>query len=322
MRAVRCCDGAVEVVDVPAPTGEGVRVRVRSAGICGSDLHMVGSEVFPIQATLGHEFAGLAEDGTPVAIEPLQPCGECDACGRGDYQRCVVGPSMVMGTVLDGGMADEVVVPARCLVRLPGGLRVEDACLVEPVAVAVHGFVQLGLRGDQRVAIVGGGSIGLAGLAVARASGAPVTLVARHAAQLEAAEKLGGVPVAEAQAEGEGLDSSFDVVVDAAGTTSSLERCVRLARPGATLLLLASYWEGMTLPGFELCLKEVRVLPSMMYGRRSVGRDVDIAAAVLAANPQIATTLITHRFPLDAAAEAFEAAGSRGGGAIKVVLEP
>ena len=124
MRAVRCCDGGVEVVDVPAPTGEGVRVRVRSAGICGSDLHMVGSDVFPIQATLGHEFAGLAEDGTAVAIEPLQPCGECAACGRGDYQRCVGGPSMVMGTVLDGGMAAEVVVPARCLVRLPGGLRV------------------------------------------------------------------------------------------------------------------------------------------------------------------------------------------------------
>ena len=78
----------------------------------------------------------------------------------------------------------------------------------------------------------------------------------------------------------------------------------------------------MELPGFELCMKEIRILPSMMYGRRSVGRDIDIAASVLASNPAIASTLITHRFPLDAAVEAFETAAARSGGAIKVVLEP
>lgn len=322
MRAVRCRDGGVELVEIPPPSGEGVRIRIRSAGICGSDLHMVSSDVFPIQATLGHELAGVAADGTAVAIEPIQPCGECPACRCGDYQRCVRGPAMVMGSVLEGGMADEVLVPERCLVPLPGGLRVEDACLVEPVAVAVHGFVQLGLRGDQRVAVVGGGSIGLAALAVARASGAPVELLARHEAQLEAAARLGGTPVAEAEAEAADVDSSFDVVVDAAGTASSLARCVRLAKPGATLLLLASYWKGMELPGFELCMKEIRILPSMMYGRRSVGRDIDIAASVLASNPAIASTLITHRFPLDAAVEAFETAAARSTGAIKVVLEP
>jgi threonine dehydrogenase-like Zn-dependent dehydrogenase len=321
MRAVRCRDGGVEVVDIPAPggRGDGVRVRVRAAGICGSDLHMVTSTQFPIAATLGHEFAGTTDDGTPVAIEPIQPCGECEFCQSGDYQRCVMGSAMVMGTSLEGGMAEEVVVPERCLVPLPAGLRVEDACLVEPTAVAVHGFVQIGLRGDQRVAIVGGGSIGLAAVGVARASGARVDLIARHAAQLEAGERIGAHALEES---GAADAAGYDVVVDAAGTTSSLARCVELARPGATLLLLASYWEGMELPGFLLCMKEVRVVPSMMYGRRSVGRDIDIAASVLAANPAIAETLITHRFPLDAAALAFETAAARESGAIKVVLEP
>ena len=319
MRAVRCADGGVELVEVPAPVGDGVRVRIRSAGSCGSDLHLITSREFPITATLGHEFAGLTDDDTAVAIEPIQPCAKCEFCLSGDYQRCALGPTMVMGTVLEGGMADEVRVPERCLVPLPAGLGVEDACLVEPTAVAVHGLVQVGLRGDQRVAIVGGGAIGLAALGVALASGARVDLVARHAAQLEACERLGGHALGESDSPG---DSSYDIVVDAAGTRSSLARCVELARPGATLLLLATYWEGMELPGFLLCMKEVRIVPSMMYGRRSIGRDIDIAASVLASNPAIARTLITHRFPLDAAPEAFAAAAERGSGAIKVVLEP
>lgn len=320
MRAVRCHDGAVELVELPQPQGEGVRVRVRSSGICGSDLHLLSNTQFPLTATLGHEFAGITDDGTAVAIEPIQPCAKCEFCRAGDYQRCSLGPSMVMGISLEGGMADEVRVPERCLVPLPAGLRVEDACLVEPLAVAVHGFVQIGLRGDQRVAIVGGGSIGLSAVAVAHASGAEVDLIARHSSQAEAGERLGGRALSEADVRS--AASNYDVVVDAAGTSSALESCLNLAKPGATMLLLASYWEGMELPGFLLCQKEVRVVPSMMYGRRSVGRDIDIAASVLAANPVIASTLITHRFPLDAVVAAFEMAGARDRGAIKVVLEP
>ena len=74
MRAVRCHGDVVEVVDVPLPPGDGVRVRVRSAGICGSDLALIGSE-FLGGHTLGHEVAGELADGTAVAIEPLSPCG-------------------------------------------------------------------------------------------------------------------------------------------------------------------------------------------------------------------------------------------------------
>ncbi|MEZ4217195.1 MAG: alcohol dehydrogenase catalytic domain-containing protein [Myxococcota bacterium] len=330
VRAVRCREGRVEVVDVAAPAGPGVAVRIASAGICGSDLHLVRSDVFAIGVTLGHEIAGTAEDGTPVAIEPVQPCGACAPCRGGDYQRCVRGPAMVMGTGLDGGMAERVVVPARCLVRLPAGVAPRDACLVEPLAVAVHGFAQAGLRGGMRVAVVGGGSIGLAAVAVAHAAGAKVDLVARHDRQREAGERLGATALtadarapADAGAPGApGEQGGYDLVVDAAGTASALAHAVALARPGATLLLLASYWEGLELPGFLLCMKEVRVVPAIMYGRRGAARDIDVAAALLADAPEIARALITHRFPLDAAVAAFDAAADRASGAIKVVLEP
>jgi L-iditol 2-dehydrogenase len=314
MRAVRCGRAGIELVDVPAPAGEGVRIHVRAAGICGSDLHMVAGG-FVNGLILGHEIAGTLDDGTAVAVEPLAPCGHCAACVRGDYNLCASGPAIVFGAGRDGGMADELVVPERSVVPLARGVEARDACLVEPLAVAVHGLRRVRQHGGQRVAVVGGGAIGLCGVAAARASGSHVTLVARHDAQRSAGERLGAVVE-------QGSDSTFDLVVDAAGTKSALERAVALCRPGGTLLLVASYWDGLELPGFAVALKEVTVVPASMYAREGAARDIDVAAALLASNSEIARSLITHRFPLDAAVEAFAVASDRASGAIKVVLEP
>jgi len=319
MRAVRCSERGVQVVELPAPEGEGVRVRVASAGICGSDLHMLDGGL-ALGRTLGHEIAGVLPDGRNVAIEPVDPCGRCDPCSAGDYNLCERGASMLLGVGRDGGMADEVVAPARSLVTLPAGVTARDACLVEPLAVAAHGLrLAAQVSGPGRLAVVGGGSIGLCAVAMARAGGAEVGLVARHAHQREAGRRLGA-------REPEGR---YDLVVDAAGSASALERALELCRPGATLLLLATYWEGkLTLPSFQVTLNEIRIVPSSMYSVASAAgaggeyRDVDAAAAALAGDPRIAETLITHRFPLDAAAEAFEVARQRESGAIKVVLEP
>jgi threonine dehydrogenase-like Zn-dependent dehydrogenase len=311
MRAVRIVNGAIEVVDVPLPGGDGVKVRIRAAGICGSDLHMLAHGYHP-PVTLGHELAGELSDGTPVAIEPLVPCGTCELCAAGDYNLCRSAPSMIVGIMRDGGMAEELLVPERCLVPLPAGVAVRDASLVEPLAVCLHGLRKVGVHGGQRVAVVGAGSIGLLAVAAARATGADVGLVSRHEAQAAAGERLGARP-----AEGE-----YDVVVECAGTESALQTCCELAKPGAALVLLSSYWEGFKLPGFILMLKELRVRPSNMYGRHAAGRDVDGAAALLAREPELPRTVITHRLPLDAAPEAFRIARNRQAGAIKVVLEP
>ncbi len=311
MRAVRCSKQGIEVVEVPAPTGDGVRVRIRSAGICGSDLHLIAGGAAPPH-TLGHEIAGSLDDDTPVAIEPLRPCERCEFCASGDYNLCRSGPGMVMGIGQDGGMTEELRVPERCLVALPRGVSASDACLVEPLAVAVHGLRKARVRGGHRVAVIGAGTIGLCAVIASRAAGAEVGLVSRHERQAEAGERLGA-----GEATGE-----FDFVIDCAGTRSSLERAVELCLPGGTLLLLATYWGGLELPGFAVTLKEVTVVPSSMYGRQGAGRDIDVASALLAAHPEISSTLVTHRFPLDAAPEAFRVAADRKAGAIKVVLEP
>jgi len=311
MRAVRYTPNGIDVIDVPSPQGDGVRVRMRSAGICGSDLHMLEHGYHP-PVTLGHELAGELTDGTPVAIEPLVPCGTCELCAAGDYNLCRSAPTMIVGIMRDGGMAEELLVPPRCLVPLPAGVSARDACLVEPLAVAVHGLRKVGVHGGQRVGVVGGGSIGLCAVAAARATGAEVGIAARHEHQIAAAERLGARPI----------DGEYDVVIECAGSASALQTSCEIAKPGATLLLLSSYWDGLNFPGFIVMLKELRVQPSSMYGRHAAGRDIDGAAALLAANPEIPRAMITHRLPLDAAPEAFRIAQDRRAGAIKVVLEP
>ena len=288
-------------------------MRVRSAGICGSDLHMI-DHGYPMRAIPGHEIAGELRDGTAVAIEPVIGCGTCECCLRGDYNLCPTQIERFLGIGRDGGMAEEVVVPESCLIPLAPGVPAADACLVEPLAVAVHGLRKAGLEDSQRVAVIGGGTIGQCAVAAASHIGAPVALVARHDAQLAAGERLGAAPIDDS--------NRYDLVVDCAGTTDALEEACRICRPGGTLLLLASYWDGFEPPATTLCMKEIHVIPSFMYGRVEGRRDVDAAAHLLASRPEIPEAVITHRLPLDAAAEAFDLARDRKSGSIKVVLTP
>jgi len=118
------------------------------------------------------------------------------------------------------------------------------------------------------------------------------------------------------------LPDAADMVVEAAGTESALEAATEVAVPGAAIALLGTYWDGLRGPGFPFTAKELRLVGSFGYCAHERGRDVDDAAAILAAHPATAAAMITHRFPLEEAAEAFRVAADRGAGAIKVVLEP
>lgn len=311
MRGVRITADGVRVLDVPEPAGAGRRVEVVSSGICGSDLHLAA--MGPLPVTLGHEFAGRLEDGTAVAIDPSRPCGECDQCRTGAPQRCRTGATRALGIGGDGGLADAVVVPAPALVPLPPGLDVADACLVEPLAVAVHGLRIGQVTAGTRVAVIGGGTIGLAAVAAAVGLGAETALAARHPHQQAAGERLGATT---------GPSGEYDVVVEAAGTEAALAQAAELCRPGGLVLFLSTHWGPVPIPGIPALMKELAFRWSYTYAEHPGGRDVDDAAALLARTPTIASTLITHRFPLDEATTAFAVAADRAAGAIKVVLEP
>ena len=312
MRAVRNTERGIEVVEAPDPEaadGE-VVVRVQSSSICGSDLHLV--EYGPIPNILGHEFAGVLDDGTAGAVDPSQPCGTCDQCTRGARHLCRTGSQRARGISADGGMADAVAVDRTSLVPLPAGLSPATACLVEPLGVATHAVRLAGLSGGERVAVVGAGGIGLAAVAAARPTASEVGLVARHDAQRAAGERLGAVPAA----------GEYDVVFECAGTESALAEAAELCSPGALVVFLSTHWTPVAIPGLPALMKELGFRWSYTYGTHEHGTDLGDAAALLASDADIADTLVTHRFPLDDAAEAFRVAGDRAAGAIKVALEP
>jgi threonine dehydrogenase-like Zn-dependent dehydrogenase len=310
MRTVRLCGGQLVVEDREPPRGDGVRVRVTSAGICGSDLHMLALQ--QDSAVLGHEFGGLLDDGTVVAVRPTVPCGTCAWCREGRESLCHDAVSRMYGATLDGGLADEVLVDPSCVVPVPAGVVPAAVALVEPLAVAVHAVNRAAVESGTSVAVIGGGTIGLLCAVVLLGRGCVVDVVARHPRQRAVAEALG------AQVETHGR---YAVVVDAAGTPASAADSVRLAERGGRVILVAIPWEPLPYP-LALVLKEVDVLPAMTYGAPGGDSEFADAARLLGAHPELADLLVTHRFPLDEAAEAFRVAAQRSEGAIKVHLLP
>ena len=309
MRAVRSTPPGVTVVDVDVPDGRGELVTIRSAGICASDLKYIAYGTTKI---LGHELAGVTEDGTPVGIETMFGCDGCEHCDAGQYNHCVNGPS-ALGVFVDGGMSQHFRVPTRSLMPLPSGLDVADACLIEPAAVAWHACRIGGVGPDRRVAVVGGGAIGLLIAAIAQHMGAPeVSLEARHPHQQEVGERLGTTPAS----------GGYDVVLDAAGSGSALKRSVDLTRPGGTMVVLGVYEPDVVWPQHECFLKEIHVVPSLAFSHHARGSDYLSAAQMLAKTPDLVASLITHRFPIEDAPEAFRVAADKSTGALRVVIEP
>jgi threonine dehydrogenase-like Zn-dependent dehydrogenase len=161
--------------------------------------------------------------------------------------------------------------------------------------------------------VVGAGSVGLLTGAVARLHGVDVDIAVRHDRQREAAERLG------LRRE---LTGRYDVVFDAAGTGSSLATAIDVARSGSIVVVPGIYWGDVTMPGLALMLKEVTLRPALYWGQHDGRRETEIAAEVLGRMPDLPDVLVTHRFPLARAADAFATAADRAAGAIKVVIEP
>lgn len=308
MRAVRRRDGGVAVVEAPEPAGGGLVLSVETAGICGSDLHMLsmGSP----DVTLGHEFGGRLPDGRRVAIRPTGRCGSCDACRGWRANVCADALGRFQGGSLDGGFADRVTVDADAVFPMYDGQSAAAAALVEPIAVAVHGVRRAELQPGASVAVIGAGSVGLATVAVLVDFGFDVHVDARYDHQKSAVEALGGRV---------GVVGRHDVVFDAVGSQSAFDSALRACRSGGDLVELGVFWDPIAM-GAEIVLREITLRPAVFYSHQHDGSDFQPAIEVLRRAPHIEDAMVTHRFPLDEAAEAFRVAADRRSGALKVHL--
>lgn len=312
MQAVRFTEGRIEVVEkLPSTRGGAVRISVAAAGICGSDLGLAASG---LTVTPGHEFSGHTDDGRAVAVQPNIWCGTCDACTTGHSNTCVEAFSLFSGMIeQDGGFAPVAWVHPEQVHELPESLSVEAGALAEPAAVAWHAVDLLDVGAGEPVVIVGGGSIGLLAGSILGARAANVFLLVRHDHQLRAAAQL-GIPAGTEYPDG----MRAAAVLDAAGSQSALDFATeRLENRGRMVTLGMSGWEPRLQ---ELFLyKELTVRGSVIY----TADDFRAAIRHLATHPEVHDVLVTHRFRLGEAPEAFDVARHRGaGGAIKVLICP
>ena len=171
---------------------------------------------------------------------------------------------------------------------------------------------RVGVSEGDRVCVVGAGTIGLCCVAVAKYLGATVELESRHSHQLEAGSRLGAIETSSEPAK---------IVIEAAGTSSALAQAIDKCQKGGLVGIPSTYWDPVEIPALSMGMKEISLVPSITYGHTTGQRDFDLAMSVLAASPELGRALITDRFPLDGAAEAFDAARNRSTGVIKVAID-
>lgn len=314
MRAVVAAGGSVDVVDRDIPVVEGtpddVEVQVTSAGICGSDLHLL--DVGLRGVILGHEFGGRTNDGRLVAVRPTGQCHACTDCERGLHHLCRHAGASLLGIARDGGLTETVHVARERLIPMPEGVTDRNVALVEPLAVVVHGVERAVHEPGMRSLVVGAGSIGLLCGAVLADRGIAVDVLARHRQQRDAARALGLNPVDEP-----GLD--YDLAFDAVCSQSAFDTCVTALRPRGSLVEFGMFWQPVSLSN-ALLMKEITLLPSIFYSHDHSHDDFATAADLLGRKPELADIVVTHRFALAEADAAFAAARDRSSGAIKVHL--
>lgn len=318
MRAVVADAGRARLRDADEPVaGEGhLALSVTSAGICGSDLHLLSLGFSgPV---LGHEFGGRLDDGRLVAVRPTGECGTCASCSRGRPHLCGDALAGLYGTSLPGGLCERTVVDVSRVVPMPDGARDLDVALVEPLAVAVHGVSRGRAEPGERALVIGAGSIGLLTAVALLHRGTPVDLVARHPHQRSAGEALGANVI---DGPGDSRHGDYDVVFDAVSSQQSLDAAVTAARPGGTVVEFGMFWAPVTL-GNTVLLKEITLVPTMFYSHGHDHDDFAEAAAIVASDHAVADVLVTHRFDLADAEHAFDVAADRASGAIKVHVVP
>ena len=333
MRSTRfTSDRGFELRDVPRPDpGPGeTLVDVHRCGICGSDLHFYSGEVAPPEVCPGHEICGRVAAGsyglpvgTPVVVEPIRSCGHCARCRAGEPNLCAA--LAIIGSQLDGGFADAVLVPSGSVHPVPARVDFDTAVLAEPLAVAVHG-VDLAIVGPgDAVLVLGGGIIGLLTAFVAVRRGATVVLSARHDHQAGAAIALGAADAVDASDDAVRAAARRrrpDVVLETVGgDAATVDLALRVVRRGGRIVTLGVFTRPIVLDPIRFLVKEVRVTASMMYRRAAPQADFATALALLGDAGDRLAPLVTHRVPLADIARGFALAADKRSGAIKVAVD-
>ena len=279
--------GRIEIFEdrMPLPTEGEVLVRVKAAGICGSDLHIYQGERSDVELPriLGHELVGEVESagsgvtgfskGDRVTIDPVVSCGECISCRRGYDNLC--NTVKCLGVQVDGGFCDYIAVPEQKVYPLPHGLPWEKASLIEPFSIGAEVLARSGVLKGDKVLVLGAGTIGLCILQAMKIAGAEVLITDFVDSRLETARRMGADRAVNGKtgdmaAELSDFTGGFgaDVVVEAVGMPRLLEESLGYAAPGGCIVVLGFHPEPAKIPEVMVVKKELKIVGSRMNCRR------------------------------------------------------
>lgn len=301
MRAVRFQPGGtIELVDLPTPEPEEgeVLVRVRAAGVCRTDVHLLHDIAAKKRGPIvpGHEVAGTVAKAGPgvgrvhtgeaVVVHFELPCGKCRACIRKKTNLCADGEAL--GFSVNGGYAEYVKVPEDAVLAAPRNLEPEQAAtLACSGATAYHTVVTLG-GADERdfVVIIGAGGVGLSAVQVAKARGARVVAVdpreaARAAARDVGADESASPEDALAAILAATKDRGADLVVDLVSTPDTMQLGVAALGAGGRLIEVAPGTEGIAVSPDLLMDREIALVGAHSSTMADFARAVDLAEAKL-----------------------------------------
>ncbi len=331
--------GNVGVGDVPEPQPDAgqVLIQVAAAGICGTDLHIYHDE-FKTKppVVLGHEVAGKVtavgagvenvDTGTHVTTETyFSTCGHCRYCLTGHENLCLQRRSI--GSAVNGGFTNFVVVPASNVHPLPDGLSLEAGALTEPLACVVHAVLTTPTVRPGDVAVIAGpGAIGLLTLQVVKAAGAQVIVLGTDAdvKRLELARNLGADHVINVQEQNpneligditlDGLGA--DVVYECSGAGPAAANLLELVRRAGRYVQIGLFGKVISWDLDQVCYKEL-----VVTGSNASVPSAWLRALELLGNGVVSTeAIITNRFPITEWEDAFKRFDSKQDG--KILFTP
>src|SRR5215207_8600937 len=321
--------GNLQIHEEPVPVaGMGEKlVRIKSVGVCGSDLHWfsegsIGDAKLEHPLVLGHEFAGVTEEGQRVAIDPAIPCGDCEFCEHGHPNLC---ENLIFAGhgKTDGAMREWMAWNEKSLFPVPNSLSDAEAAMLEPLGVAIH-TVDLGtLKAGMTVGVFGCGPIGLLILQMARLSGAANMIATdKLVHRVEAAKSFGATHAFLAE-EGRELEEiraatngrGVDVAFEAAGPQDCVDASFAAVAPGGKVVLAGIPDNDKTSFSASMARRKGLTIKLVRRMKHTYPRAIELVSKGLVD----VRSIVTHRFPLEQAAEAFQVAQRREG--LKIIID-
>ncbi len=309
-----------------------VLLRVKRVGVCGTDLHIFsGNQPYlNYPRVMGHEFSGVVEiapvgsslnPGDTVYVMPYLSCGTCIACRQGKTNCCV--RIQVLGVHCDGAFTEFVSVPQR-FVHLAKGLSLDQAAMVEFLAIGAHSVRRADVKSGQRVLVAGAGPIGLAAMLFAKLRGATVVALDSRQDRLNFAAGPVGADSTVLVGEGDEAELArlsngefFDVVMDATGNPKAMERGFKFIAHGGCYVLISIVPGQISFSDPEFHKREATLLSS----RNATAEDFDTVSEAFRAGLIPDAALATHRMSLSDVPKQFSNLLDPEQGVIKAIVE-